>query len=106
MAKLSALPELAIISGYKGTIDFYLWRGLPCARAWPVPPSAPRSAAVQAQWPVFAAAAHIWPTLDPEVQAAYVTMATGATLSGRDLSLKMYMNADSIYHQAATYDLR
>lgn len=35
MARLTALPSLEIIRGFKGKIDFYLWKGLPCARAWP-----------------------------------------------------------------------
>lgn len=35
MARLPALPSESIIRGFKGIIDFYLWRGLPCARAWP-----------------------------------------------------------------------
>lgn len=35
MARIHALPAESIIRGYKGTLDFYLWRGLPCVRAWP-----------------------------------------------------------------------
>lgn len=35
MAKLKALPDLEIIRGFKGVIDFYMCRGIPCARAWP-----------------------------------------------------------------------
>ena len=35
MAKLTKLPSLDIIRGFKGVIDFYQWKGIPCARAWP-----------------------------------------------------------------------
>lgn len=35
MARLDALPSIDVIRGYKGVLDFYLWRGLPCVRAWP-----------------------------------------------------------------------
>ena len=35
MAKLIALPHQAIIDGFKGTIDFYVWKGLSVARKWP-----------------------------------------------------------------------
>lgn len=35
MARIDALPSIEIIRGFKGILDFYLWRGLPCARAWP-----------------------------------------------------------------------
>jgi hypothetical protein len=38
----------------------------------------------------------LWNTLDPSVQAAYKTMASGSTLSGRDMMVKMYVNAKSI----------
>lgn len=35
MARIDVLPSIDIIRGLKGTLDFYLWRGLPCVRAWP-----------------------------------------------------------------------
>lgn len=35
MTRLDQLPELQIISGLKGTIDFYYWKGTPVARRWP-----------------------------------------------------------------------
>lgn len=96
MARLAALPESAIISGYKGTVDFYLWKGLAVARAWPRTPGKKRAASVEAQWPVFADAAALWNTLAPEVQDAYNRMASGSTLSGRDMQVKMYINAQKI----------
>lgn len=96
MAKLAALPETAIISGYKGTLDFYYWRGIPTCRAWPRSPGHQRAAAVKAQWPIFTAAAREWPLLSKFVQDAYRKMASGSTLSGRDMAIKMYINAQSI----------
>lgn len=96
MAKLIALPELAIISGFKGTLDFYVWMGIPVCRKWPNRPSKPKTAAEQAQWPVFSDAVKLWNTLAPEVRAAYETMASGSTMTGRDMSMKMYLNAKSI----------
>ncbi|GAI78615.1 unnamed protein product, partial [marine sediment metagenome] len=30
MARLTALPSLDIIHGFRGILDFYLWKGLPC----------------------------------------------------------------------------
>jgi hypothetical protein len=96
MAKLEALPELSIISGLKGTLDYYVWMGIPVCRAWPSSPGKKRAAAVEAQWPVFKAATQLWNTLDPSVQDAYNKMASGSTLSGRDVAVKMYINAKSI----------
>jgi len=36
LAKLAALPNATIIAGFKGKIDFYVHKGIPCARRWPV----------------------------------------------------------------------
>jgi len=35
MARIDALPSIEIIRGLKGILDFYVWKGLPCVRAWP-----------------------------------------------------------------------
>jgi hypothetical protein len=91
MAKLTALPEAAIINGFKGTIDFYVHDGIACARRWPRSPSAPRAPAVQATWQVFKDGISLWPKLSPAVQAAYVEMSVGTTLTGRDYFMKDYM---------------
>ncbi|GAH92479.1 unnamed protein product, partial [marine sediment metagenome] len=47
----------AIIKGFKGTLDFYVWKGITCVRSWPRSPGRKRAPAVQAQWPAFAWAA-------------------------------------------------
>jgi hypothetical protein len=92
MAKIGALPSKEIISGFYGVIDYYVRDGVAIARKWPRrgPDSFPPEQ--RAQWPVFADAVALWNTLSPEVRAAYITMATGATLSGRDMMIKMYIN--------------
>jgi hypothetical protein len=96
MAKISALPSKEIISGFYDVIDFYMRDGVAIARKWPrrTPGSFPP--AQRAQWPVFADAVALWNTLSPEVRAAYTTMATGATLSARDMMIKMYINGRTI----------
>jgi hypothetical protein len=96
MAKLGALPAQNIVSGAKGTIDYYVHWGIPCCRSWPRPPAKDRSPALEAQWPVFADAVALWNTLDPMVRTAYNTMAAGSTMTGRDLMTKMYLNGKSI----------
>lgn len=91
LAKLIALPEVAIINGFKGTIDFYVHDGQPCARRWPRSPGKRRSPAVEAQWLAFAWAAANWDALSPEVQLAYVTTAQEMSMSGRDLFVKAFI---------------
>ena len=96
MAKIGALPSKDIISGFYGVIDYYVRDGVVIVRKWPRRGPDTFPPAQRAQWPVFADAATLWNTLDPSVQAAYNTMASGSTLSGRDMMTKMYINAKSI----------
>ena len=85
MAKLDALPALAIINGFKGTIDFYIHRGIPCARSWPRPPSGPRSPAVQAAGANFAQIAKGMFLAAPEVISAAKTMAIDSPQTWKDV---------------------
>lgn len=96
MAKLASLPERAIISGFKGRLDFYVLNGVPCCRKWPRPHRPTETESVIAQQAIFADAVSLWSTLSQEVRDAYDTMASGSTLSGRDMMVKMYINASSI----------
>jgi len=91
MAKLKVLPHQAIIDGFKGKIDFYVHRGIPCARKWPRSPGRLRSQAVMSTWPAFAYAAGMWNELSPEIQDAYRAMASGTGLSGRDMFTRSYL---------------
>lgn len=101
MAVLEKLPGLAIINGLKGVIDFYVWKGIPCARAWPRSPSMPRSPGVKATWPAFAWASSNWNSLSSVVQDAYNWMAQGTNMTGRDLFTKSFINGDSLYLEDA-----
>jgi len=91
MARLLAMPEEAIIDGFKGSIDFYYNMGIPCVRAWPKSPGKARSPGVQAGWPSFTIAAQEWKNLSPAVQDAYNTLASGSGLSGRDMQVRAYL---------------
>ena len=91
MARLTKLPSMKIIDGLKGSIDYYVHRGIPCARSWPRSPGKHRSAAVEARWPSFTVAAQEWKKLSPAVQASYNEFATTSGLSGRDLQVRGYL---------------
>lgn len=101
MAKIRALPATAIISGFKGVIDYYVHRGIPCVRSWPRSPGKKRSAAVEAQWPTFAYSTHFWNYLPPEIQAAYNSMAMRGGLNGRDLAARAYLSGLYTYPTGA-----
>ena len=91
MAKITKLPGLNIIKGFKGTLDFYVWKGIACVRRWPRSPGHRRAPAVEAQWSAFAIATKLWIELSPEVQEAFKRMAAGTPWSGRDVFTKSYL---------------
>ncbi len=91
MAKITGMPSEAIISGFKGTLDFYIHDGQPCVRKWPASPGHRRSPAVEAQWPAFTYAAREWNNLSPAVREAYETMAEGTALAARDWFTRSYL---------------
>lgn len=93
MAKLTKLPGMNIISGFKGIIDFYVHDGIPCARAWPRSPGHTRAPAVMEAWKPFTWAASNWIHLTPEIQQAYNQMAVGTRLTGRDIFTKGFISA-------------
>ena len=92
MAKIGKLPGAAIISGFKGVIDYYVWKGIACVRSWPRSPGHKRAPAVEAQWSAFTEASKLWATLSPEVQEAYKRMSAGTHWSGRDIQVKSYLS--------------
>jgi hypothetical protein len=92
MVKLPKLPEQAIISGFKGTVDFYVYMGIPVARSWPRVSGKARAPAVAAQWPTFTYAAREWKKLSKTVQDAYMKMAQSSGLDGRDLQVRAYLS--------------
>jgi len=91
MAKITKMPSMAIVNGFKGTIDFYVHDGQPCVRSWPRSPGHDRAPAVMEKWAAFAWAATNWNSLSPAVQAAYKTMASGTNMTGRDLFVKGFI---------------
>jgi len=97
MAKLEVLPSQAIIDGFKGKLDFYLWRGIPCVRKWPRKAVVSGIPEVEEHWAAFAYAASLWSSLSPEVQEAYNTMALTGGLSGRDLMTRGFLSGIYAY---------
>lgn len=97
MAVLNAMPDVAVISGLKGKVDFYEWMGIPVARRWPRWTLTQRSPAVVAQQPAWAYASRLWGQLSPEVQAAYRVMAQSSGLSCRDIQIRSFLSGVFTY---------
>ena len=92
MAIITTFPAEDIISGFKGSIDYYIHAGLRCVRSWPRSPGHKRTPAVEAQWPAFKIASQLWNQLSPEIRTAFNTMAQASGLNGRDLSARAYLS--------------
>jgi len=96
MAKIDKLPGLEVISGFKGSVDFYEYMGIAVARKWPRSPGHNRAPAVQAQWAAFTQANQLWASLSIAVKAAYNQMAVSTNLTGKDIFVKSYISKHSL----------
>lgn len=81
-----------IIRGFRRTLDFYLWMGIPCVRMWPQSKLKTRSKAVMQGWTPFTIATQEWNNLDPVVRAAYDSMTQNSDMTGRDLQIRSYLS--------------
>lgn len=91
MAIITEMLGEKVISGFKGTLDFYYYMGQPCVRAWPKSPGKRRTPAVRAGWAPFSYASQEWNNLSPTLRDAYNKMAGDSGLSGRDVFARSYM---------------
>lgn len=85
MARLTALPSLDIIRGFKGVLDFYLWKGLPCVRKWPHTPRSRRTEGSIAAAALFGDILKSYRLLAPTVLEAYQENANGIPRTPRDV---------------------
>ncbi|MBA7633510.1 hypothetical protein ES703_41078 [subsurface metagenome] len=85
MARLTALPSIDIIRGFKGTLDFYLWRGLPCVRKWPHSRGKRRTAAEIASANLFGAIIKAYSLLGEGALQAYRESALDNPRTARDI---------------------
>ena len=66
------MPDTATIMGARQKVDFYLWMGIPVARAWPRPPRTyVRSAAEIATQQKMSAVASMTGAIDDSMRQAY-----------------------------------
>lgn len=85
MAKLTALPSLEIIRGYKGILDFYVRRGQPCVRKWPHTPRSRRTAGSNAAAALFGGILKSYRLVADTVLEAYQENAKGIPRTPRDV---------------------
>lgn len=96
MAKLLRMPSQAIIDLFAGVIDFYLWKGIPCARAWPRYKPRTPSPIELANQQAFAYVNQQWASLDIAIKEQWNAMAGGTHLTGKDLSVRAYLKGTRV----------
>lgn len=101
MARLTELPSIDIIRGFKGVLDFYLWRGLPCVRSWPRTPKSRQTEATKAAALLFGQVLKNYRLLADMVLVAYQDIATGTPRTARDVYVS---GAYGHLHEAAMSD--
>lgn len=89
MAVLERLPETAIIKGFKGSVDFYLWKGIACARMWPRKAVPTKTAAEVETWNFFRAMTQSWKDLDPLFKLTFTAMVSTSSQRNFDLYQSM-----------------
>jgi len=89
MARIHLLPSESEIHGYKGVLDFYLWRGLPVVRKWPYNPKSHHSPATIAAAEKFGAVTTSFHLLQADQLDIFTADAQDHTRTARDI----YMTA-------------
>lgn len=88
---LSKMPPQGMISMMAGVIDYYYWKGIPCARKWPSWKLKERSPSVQAQWVKFSYIMHFSRIILPKIKDLFTELAVGTTLTWRDHLVRSYI---------------
>jgi len=91
MAKVTVLPDQAIIDKLAGVLDYYTYMGIPCVRKWPVLHVTDRTEAVKAMWPFFRYINQLAGTLPPYVVQQWQAMIEGSTLTWKDMLNRAYL---------------
>lgn len=68
------MPDPQTVVAFRQTVDFYLWKGIPCARKWPKWHYPAATAAELNTQRAFSAAAKITGMMSPRLQLAWREM--------------------------------
>lgn len=84
MAVLGAPLDPVTVASLKGTLDYYLWRGVPVVRSWPRKPIQPRTPAVVNAYLEFGAIAKAITSIPLELQEEVKAYAKYTNWTWRD----------------------
>lgn len=94
MAKLNAMPAQSIVDSLAGIVDFYLWRGIPCARKWPRCTSIPRTTGEQLAAAEFAYVNKQASSVPLNLQAQYSELAAASSLTWKDWLTRLFLSGE------------
>lgn len=82
---MEQMPDRATIVAMRGRVDFYLWMGIPVARAWPRKSTQPRTAGEIASSEKFTTYVKMTGMLAPSVIQAYRDYVGGTGVTWVDM---------------------
>lgn len=85
MARIDKIPLPKILAAFRGLLDFYCYRNLPCVRSWPRRPKMPRSPASTAASATWTDYAKTVPLTDPSIKDEATEAAAGTSWTWKDL---------------------
>ena len=85
MPILDAPLDPVTVASLKGTLDYYLWRGLPVIRSWPRKPKMPRTPAVTQAFETFGQVARLFSQMDATAVQYGIDESNGTLWTWRDL---------------------
>ncbi|KKM95051.1 hypothetical protein LCGC14_1192160 [marine sediment metagenome] len=91
MVKLGALPNRDIIDGFKGTVDFYMYKDTAVARKWPSWTKREPHPDEKVNQNAFAYINRVAGSLPAYIQDQYRAMAVGTPFTWKDLLVRSYM---------------
>ena len=88
MATVTQPLDRNVVATFRGVVDFYYWKGLACARAWPRPAKQPGTPAQRATWTALKDV-HVWIRTNPPAwKALWTATPMPPTMSAEDARRK------------------
>lgn len=90
MVKLQVIPDVRVVRAFKGSVDFYTWKGISVARGWPRKPVVPpgTNIALQQPWLMEAMARYRAVGLVPSLELKWLVR--HGTQTARDIFMTHY----------------
>ncbi len=90
MAKLQRLPALSVIDGFRGVLDFYVFKGIPCVRSWPQNKASGETPGARLNQPMLARSARLKRFIAPTVKVGLDRYRSGGNYVWADVHTAAY----------------